>query len=77
MTEPSLSRIFISYAHQSEEHKNRVIQLCGQLRQSGLDSWMDAYEPFPPQGWPQWMLHQIKRAELRPCRMQRKSGEAI
>lgn len=64
MTGPSLPRIFISYAHESEEHKNRVLQFCGQLRQSGLDSWMDAYEPFPPQGWPQWMLHQIKRADF-------------
>ena len=64
MVRSSLTRIFPSYAHESEEHKSRVIQLCGQLRQSGLKSWMDAYETFPPQGWPQWMLHQIRHADF-------------
>lgn len=57
-------RVFISYAHESESHNSHVAELCGQLRQSGLDAWIDQYEPFPPQGWPQWMHRQVKQAQF-------------
>jgi hypothetical protein len=61
---PTARRIFFSYAHESDEHRNRVLQLCGQFRQSGLDAWIDQYETFPPQGWPIWMQNQIRRADF-------------
>jgi len=34
------------------------------LRRSGLDAWIDQYETSPPQGWPIWMLSQIRHADF-------------
>jgi len=55
-------RVFISYSHDSSEHKERVLALSERLRVEGLDVQLDQYEKAPPQGWPNWMLDQISDA---------------
>jgi hypothetical protein len=56
-------RVLISYTHDSQEHKHRVLALSERLRGEGVDCHLDQYVEFPVQGWPRWMLHEIKQAE--------------
>ncbi len=58
----TLIRVFISYSHDSESHKERVLELANRLRREGIDAWIDQYELAPPQGWPRWMKDQIEEA---------------
>ena len=58
-----MSKIFISYSHDSPEHAARVLALADQLIQDGLDCVLDQYVGDPPEGWPQWMDREIKAAE--------------
>jgi hypothetical protein len=57
-------QVFISYSHETPEHKQAVLGLAGRLRQEGVDAWLDQYEPAPPEGWPRWMEQQIEGAKF-------------
>ncbi len=57
-------KVFISYSHDSSEHKGRVRDLSDRLRQEGIDSNVDHYEQSPPEGWPRWMERQIDEADF-------------
>jgi formylglycine-generating enzyme required for sulfatase activity len=57
-------KVFISYSHDDEEHKERVLQLASRLRNDGVDAEMDRYEDAPAEGWPQWCERQIDRADF-------------
>ena len=57
-------RVFISYSHDSEAHKDRVLGLADRLRQDGVDAILDRYEVAPPHGWASWMHEQIENAEF-------------
>jgi len=56
-------KVFISYSHDSQAHKNRVFQLSEKLRSEGVDCHIDQYELSPPEGWPKWMRNQIRWAD--------------
>jgi hypothetical protein len=55
-------RVFISYSHDSPEHKNKVLNLSDQLRRDGIDCRLDQYEQAPPEGWPRWTEKEIRDA---------------
>lgn len=57
-------RVFISYTHDSTEHKNRVWELCERLLKDGLDCRIDQHEFSPPEGWPRWCRDQVKEARF-------------
>jgi hypothetical protein len=57
-------RIFISYSHDSEEHKRRVLDLSDRMRRDGLDCEIDQYIASPPEGWPKWMMRQVLSARF-------------
>jgi pimeloyl-ACP methyl ester carboxylesterase len=57
-------RILISYSHDNEQHRNRVLQLADQLRNDGLDVCIDQNHPNPPEGWPLWMERQIEQSDF-------------
>jgi hypothetical protein len=57
-------QVFISYSHETPEHKQAVLGLAGRLRQEGVDAWLDQYESAPPEGWPRWMEQQIEGARF-------------
>ncbi len=58
-------RVFISYSHDSSDHKDRVLSLAEQLRKDGIHSCIDqALDRPPPEGWPAWMNHQLKEADF-------------
>lgn len=56
-------RVFISYSHDSEEHRAAVLDLAQRLRGAGLDVRLDRYVTSPPEGWPRWMMTQIEEAD--------------
>jgi hypothetical protein len=60
----SSKKVFISYSHDSEEHRDRVLSLSARLREDGIDTVLDQYlNGSPPQGWPRWMLDQLDAAD--------------
>lgn len=56
-------RVFISYSHDSEEHRAAVLDLAQQLRGAGLDVQLDRYVTAPAEGWPRWMVAQVEKAK--------------
>lgn len=58
-------KVFISYSHDSQEHKDRVLKLATRLREDGgIDCTIDQYEESPPEGWQRWMLNQVDIADF-------------
>ncbi|KAF0206299.1 MAG: WD repeat-containing [Gallionellaceae bacterium] len=57
--------IFISYSHDSEEHKKQVLELSERLRQDGIETRLDQYvNGAPEEKWPRWMLNQLDEAQF-------------
>ena len=62
---PSASKVFISYSHDSAEHKELVLRFAQRLRKDGIDAQIDQYVGGrPPGGWPRWMLDKLDWAEF-------------
>jgi hypothetical protein len=60
----SMSKVFISYSHDSDEHKDIVLALSERLRNDGIETRLDQYvKGTPDQGWPRWMPDQIDWAD--------------
>jgi len=57
-------RAFISYSHDSAEHKNLVWDLCERLRNDGIDCRIDQQESSPPEGWPRWCRNQVQESQF-------------
>jgi len=57
-------RVFISYSHDSEEHRDKVLSLSNKLLNDGVDCWIDQYEISPEEGWPNWCLNQIEKSDF-------------
>lgn len=64
MTPTKLPLVFVSYSHDSEPHKQRVLALADRLRKEGVEAWIDQYVEHPSQGWPRWTIEQINRADF-------------
>jgi SEFIR domain len=58
----TICRVFISYSHDSPEHRQRVLALANQLRKDGVEAWIDQYIQDPDEGWIRWMRSQIRQA---------------
>ncbi len=55
-----VSKVFISYSHDADEHCERVLQLANALRSHGVAAELDRYHVRPPEGWPQWCERQLR-----------------
>jgi tetratricopeptide (TPR) repeat protein len=55
-----MSKVFISYSHDSAEHNERVLQFSNALRNHGVDAELDRYHVRPPKGWPHWCEEQLR-----------------
>jgi hypothetical protein len=65
MTPP---RVFISYSHDSEPHRQAVLALTQRLRVGGIDAIVDQFvNGSPAQGWPRWMLDELEAARYVLC----------
>jgi hypothetical protein len=62
--EQPLVRVFISYAHASAEHVQRVRELWLFLRSQGIDAKLDMSAAEHPQDWGLWMLEQVREADF-------------
>jgi hypothetical protein len=60
---PRASRVFISYAQESPEHKAAVQQLCALLRTAGIDVRYDQDHPETRRSWTDWTNIQIGNAD--------------
>jgi hypothetical protein len=57
-------KIFVSYSHDDQRHRNRILELAERLRTDGFETMIDQYvEGTPLQGWPRWMLNQMEWAD--------------
>src|SRR2546426_7403968 len=56
--------VFVSYSHDSSDHKRRVADLATRLRGEGVDSELDQWVVSPPEGWPTWMVRRIRDAKF-------------
>jgi SEFIR domain len=57
-------KVFISYSHDSQEHKDRVRKLFDQLWTDGIICSLDQYEDSPVDGWERWMMNQVETADF-------------
>ncbi len=57
-------RVFISYSHDSEDHREAVLQLAQQLRGWGVDVHLDRFVTAPEAGWPRWMMTEVDAADF-------------
>ncbi len=64
MPETAPPRVFISYSHDSPEHRDRVLEFADKLRADGIDAMIDQYAQSPPEGWPDWCEAQIRNADF-------------
>jgi formylglycine-generating enzyme required for sulfatase activity len=56
--------VFISYSHDSLEHKRRVLEFANRLRVESIDAVLDQYsQDKPPLNWAAWARRQIERAD--------------
>jgi eukaryotic-like serine/threonine-protein kinase len=58
------TRVFISYSHDSPEHRQRVRRLADRLIRDGVDCEIDLDEPNPPEGWWAWMDRKLAEADF-------------
>jgi SEFIR domain len=57
-------KVFISYNHDSQVHKDQILALADRLREGGINADIDQYNPAPPEGWPRWMLDRVEEADF-------------
>jgi tetratricopeptide (TPR) repeat protein len=61
---PTPPRVFLSYSHDSDAHRERVLALSERLRQDGIPTILDRYiNGTPPEGWPRWMLDRLDESD--------------
>lgn len=56
--------VFISYIHDSDEHKAAVLRLATFLRAQGIDVELDQFRLGPRQDWYRWALGRIPRSDF-------------
>lgn len=60
-----MGTIFISYSHDSDAHKEKVLSFSERLRKEGFETSLDQYiNGTPAEGWPRWMLDQLENASF-------------
>lgn len=60
------SKVFISFSHDSDEHRERVRGLGASLARDGCDVRLDFYKDTD-EDWPAWMTRQLLEADLILC----------
>lgn len=54
-----MSRVFLSYSHDSEEHRERVLAIARRLLAVGHEVVLDRFTAHPDPNWPQWMAREF------------------
>jgi hypothetical protein len=59
------ARVFISYTHDGDDHRRRILRLAEQLRAASHDVRIDQLVVGTPEGgWPAWMEREIDEADF-------------
>ena len=64
---PTPPKLFISYSHDSPEHKKMVLDLANRFRtKEGIDCEIDQHllPAYPPEGWMKWMRDRITESDF-------------
>jgi hypothetical protein len=57
--------IFISYTHDSDDHRKNVASLAERLRKDGFETRLDQYlVQVPAKGWSRWLVDQLHAADF-------------
>src|SRR5690606_17509613 len=59
-----MPRVFVSYSQDSDDHKQRVLELTQALRADGVDAIVDQFVDNPAQGWARWMVDELAAAQF-------------
>jgi diguanylate cyclase (GGDEF)-like protein len=59
-----MTKVFISYRHDSLMHKNKVLRLSNKLRRFGIDCDIDQYIESPKVPWPFWIKNKMGKANF-------------
>jgi hypothetical protein len=59
----SAPKVFISYSHDSQQHKNWVLRLASELRTNGIDAKLDQWDLSPGQDIAAFMAGGIRTAD--------------
>ena len=59
----SIPKAFVSYSHDSQEHKKWVLDLATRLRNSGVDAALDQWDLGPGSDIPHFMESQLATAD--------------
>lgn len=59
----AIPKVFISYAHDTEQFADKILEFSNTLRSHNIDASIDQYEESPPEGWPRWMDNQIENSD--------------
>jgi tetratricopeptide (TPR) repeat protein len=58
------ARVFISYAHDNEAHRNQVREFWLFLRANGIDARLDLSAAEKRTDWPEWLTEQVRDADF-------------
>jgi hypothetical protein len=61
---PQPTRVFVTYTHDSDEHKDQVLALAAFLRKHGLDVQLDAWDSYERRDWYEWGQRQVMLADF-------------
>jgi tetratricopeptide (TPR) repeat protein len=56
-------RVFVSYAHDSDQHRRTVLRLCTVLQRLGVDVHVDEWFTDLRRDWFLWMIEQFEKAD--------------
>ena len=57
-------KVFVSYAHESDEHKAQVLAFATFLRQAGIEAVLDVWSAADRRDWYAWALHEMNEADF-------------
>lgn len=57
-------KVFVSYAHESDEHKAQVLALATMLRDAGVDVVLDQWSDDTRQDWYAWAVREMTAADF-------------
>ncbi|MDO9310105.1 MAG: TIR and AAA domain-containing protein [Nitrosomonas sp.] len=58
-----MPKVFISYSHDSNEHRQQVLALADRLNENDIDCEIDQYiNGSPSEGWPLWMERMLEES---------------
>jgi hypothetical protein len=57
-------KVFVSYAHESGQHKAQVLAFATFLRQAGITATLDVWSADARQDWYSWAIHEMTTADF-------------